>query len=171
MILTQIELNEIQRQVGYEPDTGHFFYLNDRTVERQFKSDMAVPKQPKIAHKAGDRADKIYANQYVGVYVLKRVINAAHLALYFITGHWPEAVKYRNGDWGDIMAHNLSPITRSQQTTEAAMARYEGFQRKLPANIYGTSAGKFVAKRGSRKTKEFESVREAIQAMEKGRWL
>jgi hypothetical protein len=175
--LTQVELDQIKKQVRYEPDTGRFYYLTDRYVERRFPAEMAAPKAPKLVHSAGDQADKIYGRrkQYVGVYVMLRgegrVINAAHLALYLVTGHWPEAVRYRSGDWGDMTASNLEPRTRSQQTTDAATARYEGSGRKLPPNVYGTSAGWFVGKKGNQKTKEFESVREVLQAIRLNRWL
>ena len=177
MILTQIDLDEIKKQVRYEPITGYFFYISDRFLERRFPVEMAAPKPLKRAHSAGDRADKIYGKdkQYVGVYVVLRnkgrVVNAAHLALYFITGHWPEAVKYKTGDWGDISKDNLIPITRSQQTTEAANARYEGMGRKLPPNVYGTSSGWFVGRKGEKRTKEYESVREVLQAIRLNRWL
>lgn len=173
MILTQIELDQIKKEVRYEPETGHFFYLADRFIARRFEKEMAAPKAMIRAHSAGDRADKIYGKgkAYVGVYVLSRVVNAAHLALYFITGHWPEAVRYRNGDWGDLVATNLEPRTRSQQTTEAAAMRYEGLPRKLPSNVYGTSAGWFVGRKGDKRTREYESVREVVQAMNQGKWL
>lgn len=176
MLLTQIEFDEIKRQVRYEPETGEFFYKEDRWLERKFPTDdpqkvRVVPQPKKKAHNAGDRADKIYSGKYVGVYVLGKVLNAAHLALYFITGHWPEAVKYRNHTWDDLRAANLEPITRSQQATEAANARYEGQERGLPKNIYVTSNGKFIARVGDKTTKPYESVREAVQAKEKGRWL
>ena len=173
MILTQIELDKIKRHVRYEPETGHFYYLEDRFLERRFQEEMAAPKVLKKAHSAGDRADKQYGRRkpYIGVYVLDRVINGAHLALYFLTGHWPEAVKFKTGDWGDLTAPNLIPITRSTQTTEAAKARYEGLPRKLPLNVYGTSAGKFVGRKGSKRTREYESVREVEQAMRLGKWL
>lgn len=171
MILTQIELDQIKAQVQYDPVTGHFTYTKDLYLDRRFPEQMAAPKPLKLSHRAGDRADKIYGKSYVGVYVLKRVVNAAHLALYFLTGHWPEAVKFRNGDWGDIVGGNLEPRTRSQQTTEAAMARYEGQQRKLPPNVYGTSAGWFVGRKGDKRTKEYESAREVVQAMQRDKWL
>ena len=173
MELTQIELDQIKKQIRYDGETGHFFYLQDRFIQRKFAEEMASPKPPKKVHSAGDRADKQYGQRkpYIGVYVLDRVINAAHLALFFLTGHWPEAVKYRNGDWGDMTAPNLEPRTRSQQTTEAAQARYEGQSRKLPANIYATSSGHYVAKKGNLKSKEYESIREAVQALNQGRWL
>lgn len=173
MILTQIELDQIKQQVRYEPETGHFYYNETLYLERRFQEEMAAPKPLKVSHLKDQRADKIYGNKkpYVGVYVLNRVINAAHLALYFLTGHWPEAVRYKSGDWGDMSKDNLIPITRSQQTTEAAMARYEGFGRTLPPNVYGTSAGKFVGRKGNKKTKEYESVREVLQAIRLGRWL
>ena len=171
MILTQIELDQIMQEVSYIPETGEFVYNQDLLLSRRYKKPMAVEKPPKISHKAGDRADKIYANKYVGVYVLKRVVNAAHLALYFMEGHWPEAVKFRNGDWGDITAPNLESRTRSQQTTEAAMARYDGFERTLPPNVYGTSSGKFIGRRGRRRTREYESAREVVQAIGQDKWL
>ena len=171
MILTQIELDQIRTQVRYEQDTGHFFYIKDLFLERRFEKEMAAPKPLKVSHRANDRADKIYGKQYVGVYVLKRVVNAAHLALFFQTGHWPEAVKFKNGDWGDITATNLIARTRSQQTTEAAQARYEGLPRKLPPNVYGTSGGWFIGRKGTQRTKEYESAREVVQAMNKGKWL
>lgn len=174
MILTQIELDQIKKEVRYEPDTGLFFYNETTYLERRHHFEMAVAQPVKVSHYKDQRADKIYGKgkrQYVGVYVLQRVVNAAHLALYFITGHWPEAVKYKSGDWGDLTAPNLIPITRSQQTTEAAMARYEGMGRKLPPNVYGTSNGWFVGKRGNKRTKEYESVREVLQAIRLNRWL
>jgi hypothetical protein len=173
MILTQIELDKIKKQIRYEPETGQFFYLEDRFLERRFQKEMAAVKKLKVAHRAGDRADKIYGKhkQYVGVYVLDRVVNAAHLALYFITGHWPEAVRFKTGDWGDMTKDNLIPITRSEQTTAAALARHEGSGRKLPTNVYGTSSGKFVGRVGDKRTKEFESVRETLQAIRLKRWI
>lgn len=173
MILTQIELDQIKKAVRYDPETGFFFYNETKYLERRFTEQMAAPKPLKVSYQANERADKIYGKrkQYVGVYVLSRVVNAAHLALFFITGHWPEAVRYKNGDWGDLTAPNLIPISRSEQTTQAAMARYEGFCRTLPPNVYGTSAGKFVGRKGDKKTKEFESVREVLQAIRLGRWL
>ena len=175
MILTQIELDQIKKEVRYEPESGHFFYNQDKYLERRFKEQMAAPKPLKLSHKKDDRADKIYGKligkQYVGVYVLGRVVNAAHLALFFLTGHWPEAVKFVTGDWGDVSKGNLVPRTRSQQTTEAAQARYEGLQRKLPPNVYGTSAGWFVGRKGDKRTKEYESAREVVQAMNHGKWL
>lgn len=173
MILTQIELDKIKKEVRYEPETGHFFYITERWLVRRHHMPMATQPKPKKAHEMGQRADKIYGKkkQYVGVYVIGRVVNAAHLALYFITGHWPEAVKYRNGDWGDLTAPNLEPRTRSEQTTLAAHARYEGFGRKLPPNVYGTSGGWFVGKMGTKRTREYESVREVLQAIRLNRWL
>lgn len=173
MILTQIELDQIKKEVRYEPETGHFFYNETKYLERRFPAEMAAPRPLKVSHYKDERADKVYGNhkKYVGVYVIGRVVNAAHLALYLITGHWPEAVRYTTGDWGDISAPNLRPITRSEQTTSAAMSRHEGMGRKLPPNIYGTSAGQFVAKKGDKRTREYESVREAVQAMQKGKWL
>lgn len=179
-MLTQIELDAIKKQVRYEPETGHFYYLQDKYLVRKFPEQMAAPKKPKLSHSAGERADKQYGKvkPYIGVYVHldterhgPRVVNAAHLALYFLTGHWPESVRFRNGDWGDLTASNLEPRTKSQQTTVAATMRYEGSGRKLPPNVYGTSAGKYVGKVGNRKTREFESVREVLQAIRLGRWI
>lgn len=173
MRITDEELVQIKEQIRYEPETGEFFYTANRFIERKFDParPMAVRRPPKLAHSEGQRADKEYSGTYIGVYVLGRVFNAAHMALFFINGAWPEAVQYKDHTWDNLAASNLVAITKSEQATKAASARYEGSERKLPPNIYVCSNGEFIARKGKLRTKQYESVREAVQALNKGRWI
>lgn len=176
MILTQIQLDQIKQEVRYDGELGQFFYLKDRLLPfkpRNLDPDKqrVVTPPPKVAHRAGDRADKVYGGQFIGVYVLGKVLNAAHLALYFITGDWPEAVQFRDQNWRHLQQNNLAPITKSEQARLAATARYQEHERDLPPNVYGTSSGKFIGRVGDRRTAQFKTVKQVLMAIDMKRWV
>lgn len=173
MQISDADLQFIKEQIAYDRETGEFTYTCNRFIDRKFDPDNppVVKKPPKLGHAAGERADKVYSGTYVGVYLLGKVFNAAHMALFFINGAWPEAVRYKNGTWDDLRADNLVAITRGEQASFAANARYEGNERKLPPNIYVCSNGEYIARKGKKRSKQFESVREAVQALQKERWV
>lgn len=178
---------QVLRQVSYDPVSGIFAYLNDRYVTRRFHFQRAVEPKPRLVQKVGDRADKAYGDSFIGVYLqvgwhegqqdgqtvrkpTMAVLSATGLAILICDGYWPDAVLFEDSDWRNCKRSNLKPITQSEQGRLAGLAAHP-IARQLPRNVYGTSSGRFIGRRGRNKTEQFDTPEEARQSVEEENWV
>lgn len=174
-------LEEVKEQVAYDAETGEFTYLQERWIKRKF-FDKAVEPKPTLAQSANTRADKVYGEirPFVGVYIrtgytpkhtpAMAVVSASSLAIYLTTGNWPDAVLYKDGDWRNIRFDNLTAITQSELGAFAAVKTHK-HERTLPSNVYGTSGGQFIGRKGKRKTIVYDTPSEAAYAVATNLWV
>lgn len=97
--------NEIRRSLSYDPKTGSFIWL----VDRSFKV------------RAGDTAGCVHRKSgYVRIGISKAVYSAHHLAWFLMTGSWPpDEVDHRNRKRADNRWKNLRLAIRSQNMANA----------------------------------------------------
>jgi len=148
---TQEYLKTILR---YEPETGYFFWL--------------VAKSRNV--KVGDRAGQSQGNNYWHVMIDNVHYYSSALALFYVTGEWPERVDHADRDQSNDKYNNLRPCNRGQNRHNAKVnsnsesgakgVRYRKdamkWQARIQVNGRPISLGHF-------KTKE-----EAIAAYEEG---
>ena len=180
---------EVLEQVNYDPDTGEFRYLSERWVDRKFAFQKAVEPKPVRVQVAGERADKEYGTirPFIGVYIIigtmeklianklvlrnvMKVVSASALAVYITDGYWPGAVLFADGNYKNIRRANLTPITKSDLGCLAAENTHK-HERSLPPNVYGTSSGKFIGRKGKRKTLIYTTSTEAASAVSNNQWV
>lgn len=123
-----ITVEEVKRHVHYDPDTGHFTRLI-RTGRR---------------HHVGDRADYL-AGRYRGVTIMGERFLAHRLAVFYMTGKWPEyVVDHLDRDCQNNAWENLAPCTQSQNLQNQGVRAKNSTGTK---NLYKTRSGKYRAQK------------------------
>jgi hypothetical protein len=112
---------DLKRLLHYDPETGHWFRLTS------FRAN----------YQAGDRADVPYVNGYRRVRIKKISYYAARLAIFYMTGAWPDEVTdHRNRIRDDDRWRNIRPATQSQNRANSAkgkrrkMSKYKGVYKR-----------------------------------------
>lgn len=81
----------------YEPDTGHFYWLQDRR---------------KV--KAGDRAGSLQHDGYIHIGICGRYCTAGRVAHFYMTGEWPAVlIDHENRIRSDNRWSNIRPATHA----------------------------------------------------------
>ena len=93
------------------------------------------------------------------------VINLAKGVHFMMTGEEVEVAVFK----GSRSYSNIVAMTKAQQTAQAASHLRK--ERVLPPNIYATSGGQYVAKRGKHKTAKCGSVEEALEKLNNEEWI
>jgi hypothetical protein len=125
--LPKLTKDEISAILSYDPDNGHFTWL-----------DSASPKV------RGKRAGSISHYGYVDIRIHTKHLYKAHrLAWALMTGEWPAEIDHINGVKDDNRICNLRAADRAQNTRNSTLRKHSQSRLKGVAS-YGCE-GKFYA--------------------------
>jgi hypothetical protein len=117
--LTQDQLKAI---LEYDPETGHFTWRVRRNQHAQ----------------VGDRAGTISLHGYRRINLGRKLYMAHRLAVFYMTGAWPEAdTDHRRGDRDDNRWEKLRPLSRSEN-----MQNLQGAHRDNKTGFLGVAASR-----------------------------
>lgn len=106
-----------------------------------------------------------YENSPPRTYVPGHGMVSLAKAVYFMTtGIEPEIAVFK----GPHLFSNIVVMTRAEQASAAAGGARK--ERLLPPNVYGTSDGMFIGRKGKNKTAKCESAAEAANLVAKEAW-
>lgn len=71
---------------------------------------------------------------------------------------------------GVISGGTIEVMSKSNRSRKASELRPMP-ERLLPRNVYATSGGRFIGRKGALKTMEYDSAQEALNAVKNGNWL
>lgn len=144
-----ITVDQVKRLLHYEPDTGVFTWLVQRS---QFP-----------AGKVAGRKDLV---GYIQIKINYKNYLSHRLAWFYMTGEWPEhEVDHRNNDRADNRWANLRAATRSQNQGNRLRSRNNtsGFKGVL----WDKQSGRWKARIRQRDLGYYANIEDAAAAYEK----